>query len=393
MKSIVREFAKAAVLAGSLFAASTAADAQQQRPVAVPPAVALSQTPACQAFNYPDRGGFKFDQPEKHQYDQQLSTYAKELSEYSNWTALTTRLSAMGFKSNGVCAYNHGEGAPIILDGRTGTFDINLYKESPWGPQMQTPAELTATLDATLHYTIYNIMNTNGLGRNIVNPKMAPESAAFIRTLIEANAHAEAILFTVERGMEQGKLADLATVIYDNSPMFQDQISELYLKADTGTLTDADRQAFRESVVIALLKNADVRAGQYQMTGAAMQTLAQTGAPINDMFNVTPTDENIQKLLLARFGGEIANMRIDGKPLSEGYRTYWAAQQNDPGRAIGQQLDQLRAMIEQMHRQLRGPQGEQPQPAPEQPAVEPEKKLNGGDAQPPGQQRFRLSPG
>ncbi len=344
MPSLKRIFA-AAALAGSTLLAATATQAQQQ-PTHATPAEAFNNTPTCVSFDNPDRTGVTFPDPALHQYDEVLKEFAEGLKSYSRWDEMAARLKKLGAALNGVCVYSQGEGKPPVgYDGQMGSIDINIHQSTPWGDGLLPPENAQKVLDSLIHFATFN-MNSSVAGTRMVPPILTAETAAFLRSVVIANGHAEAVLATVERGLEENRLAELEPILFRNSPMFKDEIALLYNQVVTsGALTDADRQEFKASVMKAMLEDPGRRDNDFQSTATMMQQMARREVNVAELFNLEPEDHLITAQLTARFGPELANMQIDGKPLYQAYKDFWANNPNDPAVPIKAQLEQFQQYV------------------------------------------------
>ncbi|MCB9990844.1 MAG: hypothetical protein H6867_05635 [Rhodospirillales bacterium] len=368
MKSQIKKLTTAAALSAAALFNAASLQAQQ---IEVTPTEAMRQMPACLSFAEPDRGGYKFDDAADHQYDEAMRTFIKNLRSYSGWNALVKQMENAGRPLNGVCMISGGDKQkPINIDDKLGSVDINIYKATSWGDSIRTPQEMQKDLDIISHVTIYTL-GSNGVGRGLVSPQLTLSTNAFMSTVAHANGHAEAVLSTIERGLAENRLADIQDILFDASPDFKDEIALLYQKAVTQrTLSDADKSEFQAAVIQKLTQDPGHRMKEYQKMAQMMQALAKQGADVSPLFKATPPDAAVNNILEKRFGADISGMTIDGKPLVESYRDFWANNPNDPAAPLTAQIEQFQQyigmVIEQQKKQAEEEAAKSQKQAPEQ---------------------------
>lgn len=377
--SAVRNFAKAALFAGgTLLAAATGAANAQQQPQPRPtgdPVTIMNNSPACLAFNHPDRNGVKFSQPELHRYDDVLRAFNKAISSYSGFSELRARLEKLNRPLNGICVYSHQTDAPIVPDTEIGSVDLNIFKETPWGPGLADPDHIKRNLDALVHVTTMMLAgNLAAAGLSV--PALDPNVSAFIHAVTMANGHIEATLSTLERGLAENRLTEITPLLINEKAPFANEAALLLQKAMTkGTLSAEDRAGFRTAVIQSALKNPALRAGSFEAISGQMQELAKNGVNVSKLYMLVPPAEAVAKRLEQHLGA-LANTMIDGKPMLQAYLEHWAGNANDPVAELSEQFAQFRAYVGMMHEQAaqekQKPQNDKPAPAPQiQPAPKP----------------------
>ncbi len=384
---------RAFALATALFTGGTGIAVAQQTPPQMPQiseeqvdaavASGLSHHPGCMALGFTDRGGAELQGPEGdtvdyHQYDEVLKTLIEELKSYSAWEDYVSRLNPLGEpQPAGICVANNGaEGKveintqvlpPIMIQPgafmqiQYGVVDFDIGKATPWGTAPMTPAEVMDHIDTILHVGLFQL-NMSEFGNGIAPIDMDNNDAVFLRTVRFANAHAEAILFTMERTLENGgldedKLLALSPILYEYSSPFEDQISDLMTAVyEKGEIDAEIRAAFKASVIEAMLTNPNWRGREHGARVNQMMGLVPQGVPVHELFDTALEDMPDEFPGLAtRFGDELAGIEIDGKDLITFYRDYWAGQPNDPAAqaidAAARIKEQVVALIEQAQAQ------------------------------------------
>jgi hypothetical protein len=323
LQSAFGRAARAAALAlGTLTGAmALPALAQESAVPAVPtPLVGTGMPVICLPMNNLDR--------REHPFDEAMNKLAKSLMGYSGWDALMQKVDSLGNKLDGFCPMGGlQEPAKFVKAERFTVLGI-----VPSASPEQTIEKIDSFYAPEALYELaLKALSTDS--NELVTLSDTPDTAVFLRGILYANAASEQILYSAEHFMktEDDKALQLA---YKEFPQLREQIDNIFATAVDRMgerLADADRDGFKKAFIESALKNPVLRAEYYHAVKREFDMLAGAGYEVYDMFNTTPTDEEMTRRL-DRFGPAVQG--IDLKAIA----AELAQRADDPAAKVNEEI-------------------------------------------------------
>lgn len=306
-------------------------------------------------------------------FDKAIRDTLKHLQAYSRLPALLEDAKKAGMEIKGLCPdfSNPAEGM-VNYDPENKVILINIANPASKVPAPMNPETFDHFTDqGYISHTSEIIADlAQTAAKNKQNPLFKPEqdfdTLMLLGTLLSANAMAEKILFAVEAAGEDNRPGNV-NHLYRQYPRLIGEVSDMHAlalaaKMQNRTLTDQERDTFRNNLVALFLKDKNMRAAGAQMSLAQMASVTlhkmasdkKAGRPMTPLTHKAATESEITTLL-SRYPGQ--------QGLSEAvknYHNYWRAQPDDPAAELREHVPKLPEYV----RDEIAKQGFKPQPQP-----------------------------
>ncbi|QQG36991.1 MAG: hypothetical protein HYS17_04275 [Micavibrio aeruginosavorus] len=303
----------------------------------------------------------------RSEFDGVVRQTLKDLKAYSRFPTLLEDARKAGIKVEAICPdFRDPSKGMATYNEEYKAIMINVADPTSEAPAAMHPEKIKfMTEQGYLSYTGEIISDLAMMtAANPQNPLFKPghdfDTAMLLTTAMIANSMAEKLLFAAEAAAEDGRSNDINN-LYRKFPRLIGEVSDLHAlalaaKAQNRSLTDEERDGFRNVLLAKFLKDPIVRASSAQMaleqigqlTGEKMVNDRKAGRPMTDVEHKPATEVEITNLL-DRYPGQ--------QGLSEAvknYHSFWRTQQEDPATQFRQKLtllpDYIRQQIEQRSR-------------------------------------------
>lgn len=287
-------------------------------------------------------------------FDKTVRDTLKNLQAYSRLPALLEDAKRAGMEIKGVCPnFDNPANGMVGYDPQTKALLINMAD-----PSSESPAPMNAeTVDAFtemgyLSFTSEIISElAQATAKDKQNPLFKPtqdfDTLMLLGTTLTANAMAEKILFAVEAAGEDNRLSEV-NHLYRKYPRLIGEISDMHAlalaaKTQNRTLTDQERNTFRNNILAVFLKDKTMRTMSAQMSLAQMANVTlqkmvmdkQAGRPMTPLTHSAATESDIANLLSRYPGNQAQSLAV------KTYKEYWRSQPDDPAAELREHVPKL----------------------------------------------------
>lgn len=281
----------------------------------------------------------------KSTYDEPLQLLINQLKDYSGWPAVRQRMKEARLDLDGLCPAVRTP-PPIVPIPMQKGFAVNVIDPSTKRP---IDPQKFSTLIKEGNYSIsgaaINMFTSLSLNsKTLFTSDQDFNTAILLFTAIAAASTSENILLSVEAAAEDHRNGDL-DFAYIIMPKLATEISDIHAQAlvakgQNRTLTQAERDGFRQIVFSRMLKDSDTRtnAAQQIFAGLANKLIeeARAGKPVA-LPALLPFSLQVITEKLKPFPGNLANAEV-----VKDYKSYWDARpEEDALKAIEKMLPNL----------------------------------------------------
>ncbi len=274
-----------------------------------------------------------------------LAKLQMSLDSYAGWSKLKDTLAARGAPLAALCLQENEKGTPFAVNEREGgllTLDLDAMERRPFEllPGMvgttvsrTSPESLLEKLEPNLTGNAIYFAARQGLDRPsdpVVKPEYTVDTQALLRTVADASATAEQVLYNADLYIRTGNhkgLNDAFSEMEAAGDALRNLVSAANRHKESGTtITDTERSAFRQAFV---RKALNVPAARQHAFGQVLEYMVdrdKNGSDITALFQERPGPDHIKETI-GRFGSDIAEL-----PVIQIYES-WRFRDKDPAAA------------------------------------------------------------